>query len=666
MNLTSSHCESAIFRPNALVLACLAALATPAQAEFFGLGDFPGGTYSSTAYAISADGLTIVGESNGASSAAFRWTSGGGMQDLGIASAYSSAFGLSGDGSVIVGYYDNAGHTEAFRWTSGGYVGLGTGGYTHSFAFDVSDDGSTIVGHASGAGQNRAYAWTAGGGMLLLDYLPGSSPVSQAFGVSGNGAIAVGYSRLAVGGNRAVSWDTATGAATALGFLPGSTGQSTARAISTDGTVIVGGAQNAVGNDEAFRWTQAGGMVGLGSVAGYADSYATAMSADGGVVVGTASTGGGSELAVRWAQASGMQSVSDWLSSTGVSVGAWQLLNANGVSGDGQTVVGVGYNPAGDVEAFVARPGLLAGVTNLSESVASLQHAAQLPIKVGRVGATQSAPGLDGLMGWSVAPLYLHVSGSRADLGGAALTWRRPGLALTGRMGILDAAATGLHDGGQARFDGPWLGAGASLAVSDLLDRPGLRGLEMDAALHFGRYDTDIRRNYLNGASIETASGDTDTDDFTALARLGWRVSAREDVDLIPYVQWLYNRLAVDAYAEDGSVLAGQVSAMRRSASETAIGVNASWRYQQGITLRAGVGLHHLLDGKGAAVSVTLPGLGTVSSPGQAYDVNWHEFSAGLDWDTGKRSRLSASFTTAGGSDYPENWTVGLAMHMGL
>lgn len=85
----------------------------------------------------------------------FRWTSDGGMVGLGDlpgGSFFSRAFAASADGSVVVGVSDSgplAEDDEAFRWTStGGMVGLGDllGGGFSSAALDTSADGSVVAG----------------------------------------------------------------------------------------------------------------------------------------------------------------------------------------------------------------------------------------------------------------------------------------------------------------------------------------------------------------------------------------------------------------------------------------------------------------------------------------------------------------------------------------
>ncbi|KAA0233489.1 MAG: HAF repeat-containing protein, partial [Armatimonadetes bacterium] len=71
-----------------------------------------------------------------------------GMQDLGtLGGTESQANGVSGDGSVVVGWASDAlGNLRAFRWTAAtGMQYLGTLA-AHSSAYDVSGNGAVIVG----------------------------------------------------------------------------------------------------------------------------------------------------------------------------------------------------------------------------------------------------------------------------------------------------------------------------------------------------------------------------------------------------------------------------------------------------------------------------------------------------------------------------------------
>jgi uncharacterized membrane protein len=135
-----------------------------------GLGDLPGGIFSSIANAANADGSVIVGQGRSAQgSEAFRWTSAGGgsMQALGDlpgGSVNSTALAVSADGAIIVGM-------------------------------------GTIAGPIPGSDAPEAMIWDADHGMRdLKDVLTaaGASSVSgwtlqQATGVSADGTVIVGY-----------------------------------------------------------------------------------------------------------------------------------------------------------------------------------------------------------------------------------------------------------------------------------------------------------------------------------------------------------------------------------------------------------------------------------------------------------------------------------------
>jgi probable HAF family extracellular repeat protein len=294
---------------------------TPVHAQSFsGLGFLPGGS-GSEALGVNADGTVVVGAGGAPATPsgveAIRWTQAGGMVGLGFLSYgahLSEAFGVNADGTVVVGVGNNVEaetFEEAFRWTQAGMFGLGflrLG--VGSEAFGVNADGTVVVGVSSGfvgpfgPFDIEAFRWTPAG-MVGLGFLPGGS-FSQA------------------------------------------------QAVNADGTVVAG-----TSGPEAFRWTQAGGMVGLGFLPGGSGSQALGVNADGTVVVGlgNATGTGGNSKAFRWTQAGGMQSVQALLTAMGVSTTGWTLTSAQGVSADGQVIVGSGTDPNGQEEGWIARLG---------------------------------------------------------------------------------------------------------------------------------------------------------------------------------------------------------------------------------------------------------------------------------------------------------------------
>jgi probable HAF family extracellular repeat protein len=264
----------------------------------------------------------------------------------------SVAWGVSADGSVVVGWaYNAAGRMRPFRWTAaGGMQDLGTlPGSDESVARGVSADGSVVVGWAWSdvPGYGRAFRWTAAGGMQDLGTLGGSEGGATA--VSADGSLVVGVADNAEGQYRAFRW-TEAGRMQDLGTLPGGC-CSWALGVSADGSVVVGWAYNAAGRSRAFRWTEASGMQDLGTLGGRS-SWARGVSADGSVVVGWAENAEGWSRAFRWTAAGGMEDLNTTYASllTDGSV----LWAADAISPDGRYIVGSGYNAAtGRWEAFL-------------------------------------------------------------------------------------------------------------------------------------------------------------------------------------------------------------------------------------------------------------------------------------------------------------------------
>ena len=333
--------------------------AVQAGPSFTGLGDLPGAGFFSRAFGVSADGSVVVGFGRTNSGlTAFRWTSDSGIVGLGnlpepFGQASRIAYGVSADGSVVVGYGDSLSGQEALRWTSAGaIVGLGhlPGRFFFSQAYDVSADGSVVAGLSDSGSGRQAFRWTSGGGMVGLGDLPGGIFSSFANGVSADGSVLVGFGNSA-SGQEAFRW-TSGGGMDGLGDLPGDIFSSTANGVSADGSVVVG-AGHSLSGFEAFRWTSGGGMVGLGDLPGGGfSSNAFDVSADGSVVVGVGTSASGVEASI-WDEAAGMRSLRDVLvDDHGLDLTGWTLIQATGISAGGETVVGWGTNPSGNIEAW--------------------------------------------------------------------------------------------------------------------------------------------------------------------------------------------------------------------------------------------------------------------------------------------------------------------------
>jgi probable HAF family extracellular repeat protein len=221
-----------------------------------GLPNIPGGDQNplgniNEAIAATPDGATIVGRSG---AMAALWPGGGGVVEL--ASNFTHANSISDDGQVIVGW------TSGNGWRSDGF---GFELLPLRVATDVSADGSVVVGRCRSADFNcpdEAALWSTAGGKVPAGLLRDGDSFSSFEAVSGDGAVAVGWSgsnsQVHVQ-NAAIIWDEENGLRSLedalvddYGIDLGGWRPIIASAISREGMSIAGAAVDASGRIQAF------------------------------------------------------------------------------------------------------------------------------------------------------------------------------------------------------------------------------------------------------------------------------------------------------------------------------------------------------------------------------------------------------------------------------
>jgi probable HAF family extracellular repeat protein len=624
------------------------------------LGVLNGGSFSA-AYGISADGSVVVGLATdgaaGDASRAFRWTQAGGMVNLGTLNGgnYSTANGVSADGSVVVGRATDGAvgnANRAFHWTqAGGMQSLGVlNGGNYSAATGVSADGSVVVGLATdGAVGNasRAFRWTQAGGMVSLGVLNGGN-YSTANGVSADGSVTVGQATDGAESNasRAFRW-TQAGGMVSLGALNGGD-FSVARGVSADGSVIVGQATDgAAGNaSRAFRWTQAGGMVSLGALNGGDFSAAYGVSADGSVVVGQATDGaaGNDSRAFRWTQASGMQSVEQWLTANGVTVSpSLHTYSASATNSDGSVVVGKLNNN----QAFLARVSSTgSGMIDTVDFNRTLAGSAYTQVQVG----AQSALVLNGLHSARVD--LLAVGQHSAWVGG---DWGRQSAGSdngdlgTGEVGFgygITAGLTARIALGRTYSQLETLYHGDSTlrgtyVLPELVAAIPHTPLRLTASAYLNKGDADIKRGYLNAGTQVISSGNPDAEASGLRLRLDWlRALERNAFAITPYTSLTYTHSHVDGYTETGGGFPIRWDSRSDHTTEARVGGDAEYALNQRITLLGKLEGVHRFEGSSSGASGTILGLNNFSFAGQDYHQNWIRAGLGA---TGKIGPGTAS-----------------------
>lgn len=348
----------------------------------------PSGATSGRAQTLSRNGLVVGGICQTPSgSRTYRWSAADGITlvpvlDDSIANAYTNAIDYAG--LTIVGVnVDNTNSWRAFRWRGQSYdlgsVPQGLAG--DKTATGVSGDGKTIVGGAPTSISNRAFRWTLATGMVALPVLPGDYD-SLAYGISANGLVIHGVSRIDGTKQHAVYWD----AQNAIHKLAvhATDGWSEADCATLDGSIIFG----ASGPDNLHaglcKWTGST-LTYLGSVPNEPYMNAFRVSDDGNVVL--ASAGG---FPYFWTPQSGFVNGRSYLLNHGITFpSGYTFGSITGMSADGKTISGYLNGPSGE-RPFIGTIDLPPAPQSLTFSPSSVTGGAST---YGKVTLTRAADG---------------------------------------------------------------------------------------------------------------------------------------------------------------------------------------------------------------------------------------------------------------------------------
>ena len=636
---------------------------------------------------VSDDGMTVVGQGFGRlggvfTDATYRWSPGGGFEDLAPQlpdNDRATAYGVSDDGSVIVGGYTLPGtfNQRGYRLVGGVAETINPDlGGTYVRVSGVSGDGQVVVGYTGGGSDPfaiKAYRWVDGTMTDLGELSSGRG--GQAFATNGDGSVVVGHANVSASTTEYHAFRWTGGSMTDLGRL-GASGNSSAVGVSADGSVVVGRSAFAADGiyEHAFRWTQAGGMVDIHDRDGDFSS-ANGVSGDGKVVVGSVATTAGSVLqtAFRWTQASGMQTVEEWLSANGVAVGSGvETQEATATNSNGSVVVG--YLSSG--EGFLARVGDgTGGGTGGGSGMISFADFVKTLSQTSRAASSTTRTAVVALQGAHSRPLSRRTADGGNTLWVAGDWGDDSHASRDGEVSLAEIG--GGHNFGDFQFNlslgHTWASQDAGSDGKSTADgyyllaewlAPVLKR-EHDAlwAVISGFHqwgDGRIRRGYLNAGVADSSFGEPDSTTWGASLRLEWdRLLQLPWLSANPFVEYAHLDSTIDAYTETGGGFPALIGKTNDSFDPIRYGLNAEAPVTEWARLVAVLEGAHRFDDQGPAGSATLLGAGgfTVNAPGGPIEQDWLRVGGGVEADVW-RGTASVMVNGTTESEMPACWVA--------
>lgn len=595
---------------------------------------------------------------------------------------------INANGTVVVGYYDDGAGGPGFRWVkdnsgspSGGtftqlaYLPGGVGGAAQG----INYAGDVMVGKSNDGVSDVAVRWVSdnAGGFTItsLGSLPGGYD-SYALGANAVGDVVIGSSRNNTGQFEAYRWQVDTsgspsgGTMRGLGFL-GSDTSSYASGVNASGNVVVGESVSGTG-PQAFRWvldnsgTPSGGtMSGLGFLAGGTRSSATAVNASGDVVVGRSEVAS-NQIAFRWTVTGGMQSVEAWLSQSNVPMaGLVRLSEANGVSADGNTVVGRAVNSHGNTEGFIARVSAnvaetgIVGLADLGNSVSqTLAISGQMDSLAGTMlnGAhhrtlIDSAISNGDNCGWvsgDLGRVYRQANGyiGMAEVGACH---RLAGDALMVGVGVGSSHADlDLANNGHSRLQGTYGLAEIDWQIPNTSLVASLLG-------SYGQWAANLKRGYAISGT-QPSNGSTDVNVYSVRSRIDWQNAFYlGHVSFTPRLAYTVTRSEVDGYQEKGGSAPASFSDQNHTSQEARLGLTGKYSLNEKVTLMAHGEAVHRFDSHGASYQANINALGigiNMKQSGNRVQQDWVRIGAEIDYKINQSNVINASsFIATAGQD---------------
>lgn len=364
----------------------------------------------------------------------------------------------------------------------------------------------------------------------------------------------------------------------------------------------------------------------------------------------------------------GVTYLADYLTKAGVTVdkNKQSLDAATGVSDDGATIVGYGQSADSSRQVWLARITPLDGAGGSSGSggigVIDLSETQQSLYAMGMIAGQMNPALLSGSMGFLKQNCYGQDHKLCAFASGQGASWNdgdmkgslsRLGAGYKVAPDLYVGVALGHHKADSDHDYGEFDTKGLYTGLWGSYNQNG-RGLQAQASLGYVFGDMETKRYYHNGATLETAHGETDYHAYTASARMGIGFAPKENWLLTPFIQGAYVRSNIDGFSETRATFTATYDDQKNDLWQSHMGIEASYQFRPNLRLTGQIAWGHgdagFSDLTGSIDNTS--NLASVEDITIHYDASdWLNLGAGVNWAIKENIDLSFSIEGNIGDD---------------
>ena len=177
---------------------------------------------------------------------------------------------------------------------------------------------------------------------------------------------------------------------------------------------------------------------------------------------------------------------------------------------------------------------------------------------------------------------------------------------------------------------------------------------------YYGNFDTRVSRNYLNGASTATSSGNTTLTSTSVRLRLDWLDMAKlGKFSLSPYAAYTWSQAHAGGYTESGGGFPVAYNASTTDNNTVRVGFGGKTALSSATDLVLNAEVAHSLESNTSGVSGQILGLGGFAVAGQNINQDWVRVMADIDHRLSDKSLISVGLNAGTqGSDPSYGATV--------